>query len=103
MSVELTIDKAASEPSLQIADEVKAPSIRQKEVGYCYVILTYDAETKALPVAVFRAKMVFTVVEFDPNAKVEEKPYGDEFVLPDVTISAKDYIAGKTLTESEFK
>lgn len=103
VSVELTINKPISEASLQITGEVKASSIGQKEIGYCYVILTYDAEAKAFPVAVLQAKMVFTVVEFDPNTKVEEKPYADEFFLPDVAVSAKDYITGKTLTESEFK
>jgi len=99
VGVVLTIN----DPVLQFVNEVKAPSISHKEIGYSYVILTYDAESKTFPVSTFQAKMLFTIVEFDPSTNVEEGSYEEEYILPDLTLSAKDYVTGKTLNETEFK
>lgn len=99
MGVELEL----GESMLQLASEVKAPAIGHKETGYCYVVLNYDSETKAFPVGSFQAKMKFLMVEFDPNTNLEEGSYEDEYVLPEVTLSAKDFVTGKALSDAEFK
>lgn len=88
---------------LELVSEVKAPCIKHKEIGYCYSILRYDADSRSFPVGSFQAKMMFTMVEFDPNTNAEEGSYPEEYVLPEVTLSAKDYTVGKSLSEGEFK
>jgi coatomer protein complex subunit gamma len=99
VSVALTIN----DPILQFVSEVKASSISHKETGYSYVILSYNSESKPFPVTTFQAKMLFTIVEFDPSTNTEEGSYEDEYILPDVTLSAKDFVTGKALNETEFK
>jgi hypothetical protein len=99
VSVTLTLNDTL----LQLFNEIKAPSIGYKEIGYCYSILSYEYEAHSFPVASFKAKMVFTLVEFDSNTGIEEGSYADEYVLPDVTLSAKDFVVGKLLSEEEFK
>jgi len=99
VGVSLTLDNTP----LQLANEIKAPSIGYKEIGYCYSILSYDPEVLCFPIALFKAKMIFTLVELDSNTGIEEGSYADEYVLPDVTLSAKDFVKGKLLTEDKFK
>ena len=99
VGVELNI----KEPSLQLVNEIKAPSIGHKEIGYCYNILSYDMESCPFPVSSFQAKMIFTVVEIDDSTKTEQGSYSEQYVLPEVALSAKDYIIGRQLKPDEFQ
>jgi len=88
---------------LQHVNEIQSGAISQNSFGYCYSILTYDGESVVYPIATLKAKMVFTAIEIDPTSKAEQGSYPDEYSLPDVTISAKDYIQGKPSKASEFQ
>lgn len=88
---------------LQIVEETKTGSISHGEVGYAYTIMTYDAEHYAFPVTALEAKMDFTATEIDPASKTEQGSYPDEYALPDVMLSAKDYVQGRPMKSSEFK
>ena len=100
---DVSVALSINEPSLQFINDVKAPSISHKEIGYCYSVLTYDSETYSFPISTFQAKMMFTIVELDPTTKQEEGSYSEEYVLPDVVLSAKDYINGTVVKADEFQ
>lgn len=100
---DVSIELTTTEPPREFISKVKSSSIGYKEIGYCYSVMNYDPEDNSFPVSTFKAKMLFTIVEFDANTGAEEGSYDEEYALPDVTLSAKDYTTGKALTEEEFK
>ena len=98
----LTVSLSLKDTQFQMVNDINAPSIAHDEVGYAYIVLTYSMETAMFPVSVFKAKLTFTMVELDPASKTEQGSYPEEYALPDVAISAKDYVQGKTYGMTEF-
>ncbi len=87
---------------LQLVNGIKAASIAQGQVGYVYSVLTFDANEVAFPTGTLKAKLEFNVVEIDPTSKAEQGTYPDEYALPDLAISAKDYVKGKQMDHKQF-
>ena len=87
----------------QLVSEIKSDVVGYGQVGYSYDILTYDNTVTAFPTGSFKGKMCFLAAEIDPSSKVEQGSYPDEYALPDIKLSAKDYIKGKIFSLSEFK
>ena len=88
---------------LQAANEVKSGTISQGTHGYAYNVLTYNAENVVFPTATLKAKLSFNVFEIDPASKEEQGSYPDEYTLPDVVVSAKDYVRGTPYESKEFR
>ncbi len=87
---------------LQLVNEVKAGSIAHGETGYAYSVLTYDSNECTFPAGTLKCKMQFSVVEIDSGTKAEQGSYADEYALPDLVISAKDYVRGKAMESKQF-
>lgn len=99
---DVTFSLQLKEPLKQL-QIIKSEAIGYGQTGYSYIILSYEKSECLFPTGTFKGKMSFSAVEVDPTSKVEQGNYSDEYVLPDITLSSKDYIKGKVMTTPEFK
>lgn len=100
---EVKISLDIKDTPLQSLAVVPSGKIAFGQVGYSYLSMQFDPQDCLFPTGTFKSKMNFTVIEYDAGSKSEEGSYQEEYVLPGVLITAKDYIHGVPMKVKEFK
>eukprot|EP00831_Metopus_contortus_P036837 TRINITY_DN2907_c0_g1_i1.p1 TRINITY_DN2907_c0_g1~~TRINITY_DN2907_c0_g1_i1.p1 ORF type:complete len:235 (+),score=46.20 TRINITY_DN2907_c0_g1_i1:147-851(+) len=101
----VSIELQLKDTSFQLLSEKPATKIEYSQIDYAYLILSYNFSENPYPTKTLKAKMKFTSVEIDPSSKekIELGSFEDEYALPEIVFSAKDYVKGIELNLKEYE